>query len=169
MKKLVALMGALLLTLVLAAPAAAGKPEVLYDRAFTWAPYSVAPCEGFEAMYMGEGWESETLYITGEAVKTIYRNRGTDYLYNSVDPSIVFSGKHSFQCHVTVVDDDPLTYFRDCTGTFLNITDPGLGTIAHHAGRIEEYVVGPPGADGDVLKHVGSERYSDDLCELLAE
>jgi hypothetical protein len=168
MKRMAALLGALVLTLVMAAPAAATKPEVWYSEAYADSPEMIADCGAFQAMYRSEGWHEETLYFTGKTVKTIYRNRGTDSLYNSVDTSIMVSGTHSFQCHVTVVKEDPLTYFRDCSGTYLNVRAPGWGTIAHLAGHSEEFVVGEPGAPGVELKNVGSEHF-DDLCEVLAD
>ena len=138
MKRMAALCGALLLTLVMAVPTAATKPEVWYSGAYMDGPMVIEGCDGFQAMYKSEGWNEETLYFTGKTVKTIYRNRGTDYLYNSEHPSTMVSGTHSFQCHVTVVQEDPLTYFRDCSGTYLNVRAPGWGTIAHSAGHSEQ-------------------------------
>ena len=164
-----ALIGALLLTLVLAAPAAAVKPVYWYDDDFVNFYPAEGNCGDFVVDVREVGHNSELLYFdkAGNFVRTLYKARGTTYLINHQTDKTI-SGKFDVQCHVDIVTNEPSVYVRRCTGDFWNLSVPGKGLIAHDAGQLTEYVEGEPGASGDILKDVGASWfYEDEVCAAL--
>jgi len=171
MRKMAALGGALLLTLVLAAPAAAVKPWYWYDEDFDETYPAVGDCDDFLVNERSVGHHSELLYFGDKdystTVRTLYKARGTDHLINA-ETGKTISATFSVQCHVDIVTEEPLVYERRCTGDFWNLSVPGEGLIAHDAGQVTEYVEGEPGAPGEVLKDVGAGWfYEDEVCAAL--
>jgi hypothetical protein len=171
MKRMTALVGALLLTLVLAAPAAAVKPDYWYDEDFEDFYPAVGDCGDFVVDERSVGHVSELLYYGDKdyetVVRTLFKARGTDHLINRETEKTI-SATFSVQCHVDIVTEEPLVYVRRCTGDFWNLSVPGKGLIAHDAGQFTEWVEGEAGDPGEVVKDVGTGWfYEDEVCAAL--
>ncbi len=171
MKRMAVLMGALLMTLVLAAPVLAVKPVLWYDEDFDDFTAGTGDCGDFAVDVREVGHNSELLYFGDKAyetvVRTLYKARGTAYLMNAETDKTI-SAKFNVQCHVDIVTNEPLVYVRKCTGNFFNLSVPGAGAIAHDSGLFTEYVEGEPGESGLVLKAVGASWFDEDaVCAAL--
>ena len=171
MKRMLALMGALLLTLVLAAPVMAVQPQYWYDEDFDDFYPAVGNCGDFVVDERSVGHMSELLYFGDKddetVVRTLFKMRGTDYLINR-ETDRTITGKFSVQCHVDIVTEEPLVYVRRCTGDFWNLSQPGASLIAHTAGQSTEYVEGEAGDPGEVLKLVGTDWFDGEaVCAAL--
>jgi hypothetical protein len=171
MKRMAALCGALLLTLVLAAPGTAVQPWPWYDDDFDDFYPAEGDCGDFVVDVRSVGHASELLYFGDKdyetVVRTLFKARGTDYLINRETDKTI-SAKFNVRCHVDIVTEEPLAYVRKCTGSFSNLSVPGMGLIAHDAGQFTEYVEGEPGDPGEVLKAVGTSWFDEDaVCAAL--
>jgi hypothetical protein len=163
MRKLAALSGALLLTLALAAPAAADQKVHVAQ----WSgPYEFeGPVEwiGFECTgplffgFYGRGdlwlWypndlAEDEMFPEDRAwpwVKGLIKDRGTFYFSSEEDMGgTVLSGDFAYQTHQydhhlgnpSDLANDPETWIAMQTGTDLNIKAPGYGTVVHSSGNV---------------------------------
>jgi hypothetical protein len=160
MKKIAALIGALLLTLVLAAPVAADqKMSIFKDVPFDFGPDEVFIADwDFECsgpIYYGSyGTESLDLwYAKGETrdlmpadgawpwTKGQYRREGVDYFTDKA--GLVASGKFTFASHlydhylggIPDYTVDPETWTEKLAGKTWGIQIPGHGTVFHSSGN----------------------------------
>jgi hypothetical protein len=182
MKRVIIVLAALLLTLVLAAPAAAVKPvtypmepedfEVLVDPGWGW-----FDC-GFDVMYGSTGtptyqeWQDED----GNPVKGLYRKSGVDYFYPVSDPDNVVGGKYSLTSHlydfVFNVTEGVWEWDERVTGNRWGIEMPAAGNVYHEAGQMWQHATGGPDQEDwiyEVSRIVGNVVFdADELCTLLA-
>lgn len=146
MKRLVALCGTLVLTLAMAAPAAAVQPYVWYDEDFDDYYLAVGDCGDFMVDVRSVGHASEKLYFGDKGyetvVRTLFKARGTDHLIND-DSGKQITAQFRVTCHVDIVQEEPLVYVRKCTGGFWNLSVPGAGLIAHDAGAAHRQATQP--------------------------
>ena len=178
MKRIAALCGALLMTLALAAPAAAN--QVLYTEhdewPAVWEEVSIANGWEFECdgplYYAGEGtWDLKLWYKNGETdptpegvpwpwVKGQYTQQGVDY-FNSVpamDGSEV-SGKFKWTGQLTDhYVGVPETWRENLSGKTWGITLPGHGPVFKQTGNYKQTVT-IPDPDGEWI-YDGPDRWT---------
>ena len=169
MKRITALCGALLLTLVLAAPAAANQ-KVTHVPGFSGSfdfefPVLIADGWDFQCnpgpIYYGSyGSEDLTLwYAKGETrplfpedgawpwIKGLYDRQGVDYFSSQPGMAgLVASGKFNFKSHSydhylgSSAPGDYETWTEKLTGKTWGIQLPGLGTVFHESGNFMQTV-----------------------------
>ena len=153
MRKLAALSGAVLLTLVLAAPAAAAQKVQVWDDVH-WVgsePVSIAnhwpfECDPGPIYYNWDATENLWLWFekgaapTDPWIKGQYTNEGVDAFSELPDVGgLVASGKYKFTSHLSGFDPGPPpTWLEQVTGKFWGIQIPGLGTVFHESGNIRQ-------------------------------
>jgi hypothetical protein len=177
MTRMAALVGALLLTLVLAGPAAAN--QVLYTEhdawPAEWGPVSIAGGWDFECdgplYYAGEGtWDLKLWYKTGETdptppnapwpwLKGQYVQQGVDY-FNSepkMDGSEVagtFKWTGQLTDHFIGI---PETWRESLSGKTWGITLPGYGTVFQQSGNLKQTTIIPE--DGGDWQYVPDHEF----------
>jgi hypothetical protein len=155
MKRLLALCGALVLTLAMAAPAAADQRVRMFDDPFAEYDIPVSIAAGWDFECTGNVWYSiegrETLVLwfangadpaTDPWIRGQYRNRGTDYFSDARNlGGTVVSGKYVWKSHLfDLVPGDPATWREIVTGVYWGIQHPGAGTVFHESGNWKQTV-----------------------------
>jgi hypothetical protein len=181
MKAMAALGGALLLTLVLAAPAAADQPWLWFegdDSFFDPTPVAYATGWGFECdqpIYYGQrdAWQSLTLWFNkadypvqtdpnGDPIalplRGLYERQGFDYFTDKTDGTgRVIEGKYRLTIHsydFVQVSPTVATWKEKQTGHMWGIHLPAVGQVFHQSGHIHSVVTN--GVYEPPFKEVGS-------------
>ncbi len=142
MRRLIALGGALILTMAMAVAALADGPYVVRDEdEQVEYPASWLDC-GFPVMYgidqhvtMRE-WRDKN----GLPTKGHVKSGGTAYYYAVGYPGNVLSGRFSIMGHVpdiTVITPTLYEWYDMMTGSFYNIHVPGIGQVDKMAGNLQ--------------------------------
>jgi hypothetical protein len=178
MKRMAALCGALLMTLVLAAPAAANK--VLYtehsEGSPVWGLVTLANGADFECSgplyYANAGTHDLQLwYRNGETdptpanapwpwVKGQIVDQGVDYFNSAPEMNgSVLSGKYKFTTQLTDhYVGIPETWSESLSGKTWGIVLPGYGPLFKQTGNYKQTVTIP--ADGGDWQYVGPDRWT---------
>ena len=147
MKRPVIVLAVLLLTLAVAAPAAAAKPVVEFSDLPFVEEFSIPAgdlCE-FPVTYRGEGVESLKSWFpkgadpaTDPWVKGLYQRAGTD---SFIANGNAVSGHYRFNSHLyDLVIGDPVTWQETTSGKYWGFTIPGEGRVFHEAGNFRQVV-----------------------------
>ena len=178
MKRMLVLTGALLLTLALAAPAAAAKPIIYFDRDYDDLSDPFFDLCDFGVIYQGVGHESyrEWQDTSGFPLMGLYENQGTDSFINEMTGTTV-SGKFHLTSHLSDWTrdgvNDTWAWQEQVTGAWWNIQLPKEGAVFHESGHIYQSVFAPE-EDADtwiytVSRLIGNSTFDDEaLCEALA-
>ena len=187
MRRFTALVGALLLTLVMASPAAAAKPYLVFEGEdnFTGDPVSIANW-GFECtdpIWYGQRGVTESLKLwflksdfpipldpdgfpTILPVKGKYERQGTDFFYNEAGDEISGSYRlivRSFDFEQ--VSEDVATWKERTTGNLWGIQLPGNGNVFNESGNILWMVENFELVGESPLKYVGNATFDlEKLC-----
>ena len=171
------------MTLVLAAPAAAAKPEKqseIYNSAPAYL-YSCSdvfpgnPAFDFD-VWSFEHWTTEAtwwLKPDGDPISGVAHHSGTKSVYRVDKPDLVLSGPFRYTWHMDFINWDPVKYYEYSTGVFWNLHLAGRGTVFHEAGQWSTLLEWPEDWDWpyflDIYKTTGVARFDGEaVCEALA-
>ncbi len=142
MKRLLALCGALVLTMATTAPALADDKVVVVDEDYFY-EYSAGWLDcSFPVMFVEDGhwtiteWRDED----GLPVRGKVKSKGTNYYYAVANPDNTLSGKYNIMGHVPeikVITPTLYEWYDKMTGNFYNIHVPGSGNVDHWAGNYQ--------------------------------
>ena len=149
MKRIVALSVALLLTLLMAAPVTAAKPDYVYGDDVTWGPVVAdwVACP-FEVMAEGEGTWTKRLWVddTDFPVKARVDYRGTMSYYDPQYPDRALAGWDRWTKHESnfrMKDPTTMAWDQRNTGVFVHVVVPGKGLAWHTVGPLWFYAEWP--------------------------